>query len=83
MNIRDNIMNYLCDRDYCLCIYDDYLYIFNYRYLNSFDDKRILISLKGRVIEIYGSNLLIVRITKEELLIRGTIERIETKKCDE
>lgn len=77
MKIKDNIVNYLFDRDYIISIYDNYFYVFNYKYLESFNENKISISVKSKLFTISGSNLLIVKITKEELLIKGTIEKIE------
>lgn len=79
MNIKDNILNYLYDRDYCMCMYDDYFYIFNYKYLDLFNENRIILSLSKKKLILNGNNLLLVKITKEELLIRGSISNIEVK----
>lgn len=83
MNIRNNIINYLCDREYIVCMYDDCIYIFNYRYLDRFDDEKIVVSLCDRKITVNGEHLSIVRMTKEELLIRGKITSIEVNFKDE
>ena len=40
MNIKKNIVNYLFDKDYVICTYEDYVYAFNYLELESFSDKR-------------------------------------------
>ncbi len=79
MNIKDNILNYLYDRDYCMCMYDDYFYIFNYKYLDLFNDNKIILSLHKKKLTLTGSDLLLVRITKEELLVKGTIANIEVR----
>ena len=83
MNIRNNIINYLCDREYIVCMYDDCIYIFNYRYLDRFDDEKIVVSLCDRKITVNGEHLSIVIMTKEELLIRGKITSIEVNFKDE
>lgn len=77
MNIRNNITNYLFDKDYLICTYDNYVYLFNYISLISFSDTKIIVSIKNKSVSIYGSNLIIVRITKEEMLIKGIIKGIE------
>jgi len=79
MNIKNNIINYLYDKDYILTLYDNFLYIFNYKYLESFNDKKIDVSLMDRKISIIGLELLIMKMTKEELLIKGNIEKLEVK----
>lgn len=83
MNIKDNIVNYLFDKDYIVTMYEDYLYVFNYRYLDYFNDKTITLSLKDRKITLNGVDLLIVKMTKEEILIKGHVKNIEVKLKDE
>lgn len=77
MNIRDNIANYLFDREYVVCTYDNYVYVFNYKYLESFSDSSITLKLEKKRVKVLGGDLAIVRITKEEILIRGEIKDIE------
>ncbi len=77
MNIRNNIINYLYDKDYIITIYENSLYIFNYKYLNDFNDTKITVTLNDRVINIIGKSLSIVKMTKEELLINGKLTKIE------
>ena len=79
MNIKNNIINYLYDKDYVLAMYDDFIYVFNYAYLESFNDKKISLKLSDRIISFLGENLTIKKITKEELLIKGNISNIEVK----
>ena len=76
MHIKDNIVNYLFDRDYLLCTYDSHVYVLNYTYLESFNDKKITLKVSNKRVMIEGSNLIIVKITKEEMLIQGEIKGI-------
>lgn len=77
MNIRDNIVNYLFDRNYVVSMYDDCVYFFNYKYLDSFDDKEIIVSLVDRKIMLIGNDMSITKMTKEELLIRGKVSELK------
>lgn len=77
MNIRDNIVNYLFDRNYVVSMYDDCVYFFNYKYLDSFDDKEIIVSLVDRKITLIGNDMSITKMTKEELLIRGKVSELK------
>ncbi len=79
MNIRNNIINYLYDKDYIITMYENSLYIFNYKRLFDFNDTKITVTLNDREINIHGTSLSIVKMTKEELLINGTIKNIEVK----
>lgn len=83
MNIKDNLVNYLFDKDYLISMYDDYLYIFNYKYLDLFNDEKIVVDIAKKTVTILGTSLLIVKITKEELLIKGVIRSIEVKPKNE
>jgi sporulation protein YqfC len=83
MNIRENLVNYLYDKDYIISLYDDYVYIFNYQYLDMFSDTKVVVRLLNKTIKINGNKLLIVKITKEELLIRGSIKNLEMTGKDE
>lgn len=77
MNIRNNLVNYLFDKDYVVSMYDDYIYFFNYKYLDSFDERQIIVSLQGKVFVLSGESMIIVKMTKEELLIKGIIKEIK------
>jgi sporulation protein YqfC len=77
MNIKNNIINYLYDRENIVCMYDNFIYIYDFKYLESFNDTKIIVKLKDKEISIIGNDLSIIRITKEELLIKGTIKSIE------
>lgn len=83
MNIRNNIIDYLYDKENIIAMYDNSIYIFNFLFLNEFSDNSIIISFKDRKINIRGSNLRIVKVTKEELLIKGRIDSIGVEYKDE
>ena len=77
MNIRNNIVNYLFDKEYIICAYEDNVYVFNYTYLESFSNKRILLKMPAKFVTISGEDLIIVQITKEEMLIKGKVRSID------
>ena len=83
MNIRDNVVNYLFDRDYIVSLYDDYVYFFNYKYLDTFGEREIVVSLKDRKFILTGSGMAIVKMTKEELLIKGSVSDLKVSMKDE
>lgn len=76
MNIRNNILDYLYDKEYIVAMYDDSLYVFNFNALKEFSSERIIVEISNRTITLSGSNLTITKITKEELLIKGSITSI-------
>ena len=57
MHIKDNLINFLYDKNYYMCLYDDSLYCFNYQELLSLSANRIVLKVPKRDIEIKGSNL--------------------------
>lgn len=78
LHIRSNIINYLRDENYVVCFYDDNVYIYKYGELKSFsEDTACFKILHNVVITIRGLNLTILKITKEEVLVGGTIKSIE------
>ena len=83
MNIKNNIINYLYDKYYIVCLYDNYIYFFNYECLDRFTRENIKIKIKSKILNIKGDDLTIIRITKSDLLVRGTIDSIEMKFTNE
>ena len=79
MNIRSNIASYLFDKEYLVCTYENFVYVLNYKYLVSYSDSRIVLKLEKKTALIFGISLSIVKITKEEMLIKGNIDKIEMK----
>lgn len=79
LHIKDIIKNYLYDLNDFITIYDNYLHVFNYKRLNKIDDNEINLLLDNKEIEIKGNNLKIKKMTNQELLITGLIEKVEFK----
>lgn len=51
--------------------------IVNYDDITHFDSNKIIISNKDKSIIVTGSNLVVSRLLKDELLIEGNLEKIE------
>ena len=79
LHIKDIIKNYLYDLNDFITIYDNYLHVFNYKRLNKIDDNEINLLLDNKEIEIKSNNLKIKKMTNQELLITGLIEKVEFK----
>ena len=77
MNIRNNIINYLVDKNYVITTFDDKVYVYKYNFLEIFNNKKIRLKLEVRSVDIVGENLVIVKMTKDEILIKGDISSIE------
>jgi len=77
LHFRDSFKNFLFDLDEFITIYDNHLHVFNYKKLNKLSETEIGLSLDERKILIIGNNLKIKKMSKQELLIIGTILKVE------
>ena len=69
--------NYLKGEEYYIIIYSNYIYIFNYVDIIKFTDTYIILKLEKIKLYIYGNDLLITKLEKKELLIKGYINKVE------
>lgn len=76
MHIKDNLINFLYDKNYFINIYDSYIYIFNYEKLISLSTELIILKLKNFNIEIKGNKLYITKMLPKEILIKGSIKNV-------
>ncbi len=77
MHMKDNLINFLYDKSYFINIYDDYIHVFNYQELVSLSSKNIVLKMETFKIEISGNNLFITKMLPNEILIKGTIYKVE------
>ncbi len=71
--------NYLNKEDYYVVLYSNYIYIYKYIDIVKFTDKFISLKLNKLTINIYGTDMLITKMEKNELLIKGNILKLEKK----
>lgn len=76
MNLKESLVNFLYDKNYFINIYDDYIHIFNFKELISLSDKKIILSLEKFKVEIIGNNMFIKKMSKNEILIKGIIDKV-------
>ena len=69
--------NYLKGEDYYIIIYSNYIYIYKYIDIIKFTDNFISLKLEKFKINIHGKDLLITKLEKNELLIKGIINKVE------
>lgn len=69
--------NYLRGEEYYIILYSNYVYIFNYKEIKKFTDKYISLELDKMKVNICGNDLLITKMEKKELLIKGNILKVE------
>lgn len=73
----DIFKSYLKKEEYYIILYSNYIYIYNYNEIKKFTDTFISLQLDKFKLNIYGNNLLITKMEKKELLIKGNILKIE------
>lgn len=76
MNLKESLVNFLYDKNYFINIYDDYIHVFNFQELICLSDKKIILSLEKFKVEITGSNIIIRKMSKNEILIKGLINKV-------
>ena len=69
--------NYLKKEKYYIILYSNYVYVYRYVDIIKFTEKYVSLKLENMILNIYGIDLLIVKLEKEELLIKGNINKLE------
>ena len=77
VHIKENLINFLYDKNYFINIYDEYIHIFNYRELISLSSKKIILKMESFKININGTDLFITKMLPNEILIKGNIVKVE------
>ncbi len=76
MHIKENILNFLYDKDYFITIYERYIYVFNYQELIAINGENIKLKLPKFKLAIEGSDLFITQMDPKEILIKGNITKV-------
>ena len=71
------LKKYLRGEDYYIILYSNFLYIYKYIDIIKFMDTYICLKLDNFKLNIYGKDLLITKLEKNELLIKGYINKVE------
>lgn len=77
LHFKDSLKNFLFDLDNFITIYENTLHVFNYKKLEKLSSDEIIIYLDNKIINIKGTNMKIKQMTKQELLIKGVILKVE------
>lgn len=77
MHIKDNLINFLYDKNYFINIYEEYIHVFNYIELISLASNKIILKLEKFKLIINGQELFITKIIPNEILIKGSINSVE------
>ena len=76
MRIMKNLQNFLYDQDYFIDIFHNCLHVYDYEDLLSLSSSCIELKLKAFVLKIEGENLVVSKMDKHEILIKGRIKEM-------
>ena len=76
MNFKSNLLSFIYDKNYCICMYENKLFIYKYDEILNFLESEFIIKIKNKTYIISGKNLKVKKLTKEELIIEGEIKSI-------
>ncbi|MEG1149927.1 MAG: YabP/YqfC family sporulation protein [Bacilli bacterium] len=79
MHMKDNLINFLYDKEYFINIYEGFIHVFNYEELTSITNKLIVLKLTNFNLEIKGTDLFISKLLPNEILIKGNITNVGKK----
>lgn len=74
-----NLKNYILEDDFKMIIFDKKVDIVNYDEIDHFDDNKIIIRNKEKIVIIKGEELVISKLLEDEMLIFGKVNGIEFK----
>lgn len=72
-----NLRNYILESDFKIIYLTNKLNIVNYNDISHFDSNKIIINYSDGSVLIGGNNLVVSKLLKDELLIEGSINKIE------
>ena len=73
------LKNFILESKFRMHIYENNIDIINYKEIEHFDDKIIIVRYEKGIITVKGENLIITKLLEDELLINGKIRNIEFK----
>lgn len=76
MNIH-KFNDYLLEKKFNMNITNNYIEILNYLSIDHFDSNLIIIKYLNGIIKIIGNNLIIKRLLKDFIIVKGDIKKIE------
>ncbi len=76
MHMKETLINFLYDKQYFIDIYEEYIHIFNYLELLSLSNTKIILKMPNFNLNIIGNNLFITKLSQDEILIKGSLEKV-------
>ena len=72
-----NLRNYILENEFKIIYVSNKLDIVNYSDISHFDNNKIIINYKDGSVLISGKSLVVSKLLKDELLIEGSIDKLE------
>ena len=77
MSIIKDMRNYILENDFKIIYSNNKLDVVNYTTISHFDSNKIIINHSNGSIIISGNNIYVSKLLIDELLVEGSIEKIE------
>ena len=72
-----NLRNYILENEFKIIYVSNKLDIVNYSDISHFDNNKIILNYNEGSVLISGKNLVVSKLLKDELLIEGSIDKLE------
>lgn len=73
----ERLSNYVEDNTFCFTLYDNKIHILNFKRIITLEENYISFSSQKQKINITGNNFMLKKLLQNEMLITGTIIKIE------
>jgi len=73
----DKLYDFVNDNEFRFTIYEDKIHLINFQRIISLEENYISVKSKNKRINITGNNLTLKKLLKDEMLVFGTISKIE------
>lgn len=79
VGIIDGIKSYIDDNEFKMIVLNNRILISNYSDIEHFDFDKVIINFKDKQVIIKGNNLVISKLTNNEILVTGISNNIELR----
>ena len=77
MHIFNNIKNFLYDNDNFIAYFNNKIYLYNIKKIDTLNTDNIIVYFNDKRVEIKGKSLKPIKCLNKELLISGSIESVK------
>ena len=79
MKIFDRLNNYINENNFKITIGINYVNVVNYTLVLDFNSNLVSVKYNNGIVEISGTNLVVNKMLKDEILVTGNIENIKLR----